>query len=176
MVPREGHHFNPVLFLFSRSLATFLSWIVTGCYNSNDEICHIQNVLTKHHLHRLNRYRSMICSRQIQSSKCRYNSNETLLKTNESIERTYGLNHISVPLELNPFFVVPHFNGKCIVFWLEFCFQGPALIFRMGWVCAFSCWHHNYKTVSKRDNNISPWGQYQGYKDMDDQRPVETKR
>ena len=113
---------------------------------------------------------------QIQSSKCRYNSNETLLKTNESIERTYESNHISVPLELNPFFVVPHFNGKFIVFWLQFCFQGPALIFRMGWVCAFSCWHHNYKTVSKRDNNISPWGQYQGYKDMDDQRPVEIKR
>ena len=82
-------------------------------------------------------------------SKRSLNSNNTLLKTNESKGRTYGLNHMSAWLKLNPISAVPILMINFSHFRMAYCILAPDPIFGMALFYDVSCWTHisDYHTV-----------------------------
>ena len=93
-----------------------------------------------------------------ESFKLSYNSNKTLLKTNESKWRTYRLNHMSAWLKLNPISVVPFL----VIDWSHLGWSSslryPILFLRMALFFEISCWSHisDYHTVLN-PYNLTSW-------------------
>ena len=125
------------------------------------KICIIQNLLTKQHLNGCHHYRSMIWADANicvpDSPKRSLNSNKTLLKTNNSKGSTYGWNHASAWLKLNPISVVPILMIK-LSLGVASCIMVPDPIFRMALFCEMSCWNNinDYHTVLS-PYNLTCW-------------------
>ena len=106
------------------------------------KICIIQTMLTKQHLNGRHHYSSMVWVNEILcvlvSFKRSYNSNKTFLKSIESKLRTYGLNHMSAWLKLNPIPVVPILIMN-LSHWGGLMHHGTRSYLCMALFCEISC-------------------------------------
>ena len=90
---------------------------------------HVWNLQAMQHFKRS----TTVCNRANifipESSKWRFNSNETLSKTSESVEISYWLKSCFRLIRATPHFSSVKFYDKIRPFGMDFCFKCPALIF-----------------------------------------------